>query len=75
MTERKNQAKHHGPVLVTEGWHEGSAGYYDDDQSAKIAVVYWGMPGKSDYSLIERRYLVNVTSETAVRLGWKAGTG
>jgi hypothetical protein len=50
-----------GAVRVLSGRHAGNIGYYDDDEG-NHAVVYFGEPIYAGYVLIERDYLVNVTS-------------
>jgi hypothetical protein len=52
---------HHSAVRVVKGKYAGRIGYYDDDEGDR-AVVYFGEPISSGYVLIERDYLVNVTS-------------
>lgn len=61
----------YGLVLITAGKHSGRAAYYDDDSINERAIVYWGTPCLSDYALIPKKYLMNIDSVEATRLGWK----
>lgn len=60
-----------GCVRVTTGKHTGRAGYYDDDAHNGYAVVYWGAPCLSDYSLIQKKNLIKIDALEAAKLGWK----
>ncbi len=51
----------YGAVRVLKGKRAGMLGYYDDDEGDR-AVVYFGGPIRSDYVLIPRTQLTNVTS-------------
>ena len=54
----------YGPVRVTQGRHTGKVGYYDDEGDRPgQAVVYFGVPFNSAYTIIWRKWLepVDVT--------------
>ena len=45
---------------MVKGRHAGKLGY-DDDDAGDRAVVYFGEPIHSDYVLVTREHLANVT--------------
>ncbi len=51
----------YGAVAVVDGEHSGKIGYYDDDEGS-FAIVYFGKPFQSEYYLVPREKLRNVTS-------------
>ncbi|MCX6125197.1 MAG: hypothetical protein NTV34_10710 [Proteobacteria bacterium] len=51
----------YGAVAVIDGEHAGKIGYYDDDEGS-FAIVYFGKPFESEYHLVPREKLRNVTS-------------
>ncbi len=51
----------YGAVAVIDGEHAGRIGYYDDDEGS-FAIVYFGKPFESEYKLVPREILRNITS-------------
>lgn len=61
----------YGLVQVLSGKHAGRAAYYDDDALNNRAIVYWGAPCLSDYAVIPKKNLKNISALEAAHLGWK----
>jgi hypothetical protein len=52
-----------GPVKVIAGRHKGKVGYYDDDDTERSAIVYFGVPFVEPPTIIPRRFLESTAAE------------
>ena len=60
----------YGPVLILRGDHQGTVGYYDDDEGGR-AVVYLGEPFVSDPVLLSRGTLQKIDAKSTELEKWK----
>lgn len=61
---------HHGLVRIKHGQDAGRVGYFDDDRSDTAGVVYWGIPWRSEYAIVHKERLENVSALDAAHAGW-----